>query len=280
MFCIPTIYELMVWHAKNKSTDGLVRNPCDSKAWKHVRESVDSSFGQEDRNMHLGLAVDGINPFKLQRSTWSTWLVMLLNYNIPPWLITKKIFIMLALPILGKQSVTLQFFDVYLEPLVEELLQLWKGVSAYDVLKELGSQAFRLRAVLLWAIHDFPSYGTVAGVAHQVYAACPVCRLHFKCEHSVEHGKQTYTSTRWWLAYDDPWRSPKLKDHFNGRIEDQGKPNVVTIDEQVQRATEYQTWFDEGNKKSVVGDPSKTHGVKMRSILHILPYWKIMMQLP
>ena len=81
------------------------------------------------------MATDGVNPYKLQRTSWSTWPVMLLNYNIPPWLATKKFFITLALLIPGKQSVTSQFFDVYLEPLVEELTQLWKGVDAYDVLK-------------------------------------------------------------------------------------------------------------------------------------------------
>jgi hypothetical protein len=124
MFCTPTISELMVWHAKNTSTGGLIRHPCDSKAWKHVHKNVDSSFGQKDRNIHLGMAADGVNPFNLQRTSWSTWPVMLLNYNIPPWLITKKFFIMSALLIPGKQFVTSQFFDVYLEPLVEELIQL------------------------------------------------------------------------------------------------------------------------------------------------------------
>ena len=185
MFRTPAISELMLWHAKNKSTDGLVRHPCDSKVWRHVHEVVDCSFGNDDRNIHLGLAADGVNPFKLQRVSWSTWPVMLLNYNLPPWLSTKKIFIMLALLIPGKQSVTSEFFDVYLEPLVEELVQLWKGVVAYDVLKDLGARTFKLRGVLLWTIHDFPGYGTVAGVAHQGYAACPVCGPHFKGGHLV-----------------------------------------------------------------------------------------------
>jgi hypothetical protein len=165
MFRTPAISELMSWHAKNKSTDGLVRHPCDSKAWRHVHEVVDNTFGNDDRNIHLGLAADGVNPFKLQRCSWSTWPVMLLNYNIPPWLSTKKFFIMLALLIPGKQSVTSEFFDVYMEPLVEELVELWEGVTAYDVLKDIGSRTFKLRAVLLWTIHDFPGYGTVAGVA-------------------------------------------------------------------------------------------------------------------
>jgi hypothetical protein len=72
--------------------------------------------------VYFALAADGVNPFAQTRSTWSTWLVTLLNYNLPPWLCTKKFFILLALLILGKQSVTSEHLDVYLEPLVEELL--------------------------------------------------------------------------------------------------------------------------------------------------------------
>ena len=110
----------MVWHSNNGSTNGMVKHPCDSKVWYHVHENLDLTFGQESRNVHMGLAADGVNHFKLQRSTWSTWLVMLHNYNIPPWLTTKKLFIMLVLLIPEKQSVISQFFDVYLAPLVEE----------------------------------------------------------------------------------------------------------------------------------------------------------------
>ena len=58
-----------------------------------------------------------------------------------------------------------------------------------------------------------------------------------------------------------------------------GKPNVVNAEEQVERAIEYQNWLDEGNKEGGVGDPSKVHGVKRRSILHNLPYWKVMVEL-
>ena len=96
---------------------------------------------------------------------------------------------MLALLIPGKQSVTSDVFDVYLEPLVEELLQLWEGVEAYDVIKEIGDRAFRLRAMLLWTIHDFPGYGIVGGFAHQGFAACPSCGYNLGAKHSIELGK-------------------------------------------------------------------------------------------
>jgi hypothetical protein len=73
---------------------------------------------------------------------------------------------------------------VYLAPLVEELQQLWNGFLAYDVLKELGFRTFRLMAILLWTIHDFPGYGTIADVAHQRYVACLVYGPSFRGEHS------------------------------------------------------------------------------------------------
>jgi hypothetical protein len=98
-------------------------------------------------NIYFALAADKVNPFKQTRSTWSTWPVTLLNYNLPPWLSKKKFFILLALLIPGKDLVTSDNFDVYMEPLVEELLQLWEGVPAYDAQKEVGSRSFTLRAI-------------------------------------------------------------------------------------------------------------------------------------
>ena len=64
MFRSPAISDLMVWHSKNRSTDRMVRHPCDSKAWQHVHNNVDPTFGKDVRNVHMGFAADGVNPFK------------------------------------------------------------------------------------------------------------------------------------------------------------------------------------------------------------------------
>ena len=95
-------------------------------------------------------------------------------------------------------------------------------------------------------------------------------------EHSIELGKLTYTDTRRWLPQDDPWRSSRMKDHFNGRIEQSGPPTVVTAEEQLQRGISHQAWLGAGNKEGGDGDQSKIHGVNRRSILHDLPYWKVL----
>jgi hypothetical protein len=81
----------------------------------------------EFHNVQLGLAVDGVNPFQVQRSNWSTWPMVMLNYNIPPWLTTKKKhFVMLSLVIPSLRSITGEHFDVYLEPMLDELKVLWE----------------------------------------------------------------------------------------------------------------------------------------------------------
>lgn len=48
---------------------------------EHVHEKF-PTFASDLRNVHLALAENGVIPFKLTHSTWSTWLVMLLNYNL------------------------------------------------------------------------------------------------------------------------------------------------------------------------------------------------------
>ena len=68
MFRSPNISKLMLWHSENKSDrdggDGLVRQPCDSKAWRHFHDNVDPTFRNDARNTHFALAADGVNPFK------------------------------------------------------------------------------------------------------------------------------------------------------------------------------------------------------------------------
>jgi hypothetical protein len=67
---------------------------------------------------------------------------------------------MLALIIHGKEFVTYGNVDVYLEPLIEELHILWKGVSTFDAHQGV---TFSLKAMCMWNIHDFSAYGLFIG---------------------------------------------------------------------------------------------------------------------
>jgi hypothetical protein len=48
----------------------------------------------------------------------------------------------------------------FLEPLVEDVLELWSGVSAYD---GLSGKMFNLCAAILWCIHDYPALSPLSG---------------------------------------------------------------------------------------------------------------------
>lgn len=102
----------------------MVRSVCDSKVWKHV-DNTWLEFASNPCNIKLGLALDGVNPYVDLSTNHYTWLVCLLNYNLPPWLTIKHFFVMLTLLILGKESIKNENIDVYLQLLVEELKLLW-----------------------------------------------------------------------------------------------------------------------------------------------------------
>ena len=50
--------------------------------------------------------------------------------------------------------------DVYLQPLIEELKELWTdGIDTYDVSKK---KTFSLHACVLWTINDFLAYDNLS----------------------------------------------------------------------------------------------------------------------
>ncbi|GJU64892.1 hypothetical protein Tco_1246727 [Tanacetum coccineum] len=61
----------------------------------------------------------------------SMWPVILTTYNTPPWMCMKEIFLMLTMLIPGPKSPA-KDIDVYLQPLIKELQELWKGVWTKD----------------------------------------------------------------------------------------------------------------------------------------------------
>jgi hypothetical protein len=112
------------------------------------------------RNVRLGLASDGFNPFGMQSLTYSIWLVILIPYNLPPWLCQKQSNWILLMLITSLKSPGMDI-DVYLRPLILELKELWNNcVKTRDV----GTKKnFTLRAILLWTTNDFPAYAMLFG---------------------------------------------------------------------------------------------------------------------
>ncbi|KAL4374177.1 hypothetical protein AHAS_Ahas05G0155700 [Arachis hypogaea] len=107
------------WHDEERVKDGTLKHPTDGLAWKNFDE-MNEDFAKESRNIRLGLSSDGFNPFRSMNISWSTWPVMLMVYNLPPWMCMKPEYCMLSLLIPEPQSPG-KDIDVYLQPLMEDL---------------------------------------------------------------------------------------------------------------------------------------------------------------
>jgi hypothetical protein len=118
----------MKWHAIERTKYGVLRH--------RPRKSFDAhypDFAKDPRNVRFGLSSDGFNPFGNMSTAHSTWSVLLVPYNLPPWMCMKQPYFMLSLIILGPSSPGMNI-DVYLQPLVTELNQLWDvRVQTFDV---------------------------------------------------------------------------------------------------------------------------------------------------
>ena len=116
--------------------------------------------------------MDGINPHKSLSSKHSYCPIIMIIYNLSPWLCMKRKFMMLSLLLLGPQKPG-NDIDVYLASLLEDLKTLWDvRVQAYDAHQQ---ELFTLRVVLLWTINEFLAYGKLSGCIVKGYFACPIC---------------------------------------------------------------------------------------------------------
>ena len=84
----PKSAEQMRWHDRDRVKDGKLRHPADATAWREFG-ALYSDFASDPRNVRLALASDGFNPYCLMNTTYSTWPIVLILYNQPPWLCMK-----------------------------------------------------------------------------------------------------------------------------------------------------------------------------------------------
>ena len=74
-------------------------------------------------NLRLAVATNGFNPFGNFSTTYSMWPVLVMLLNLLPWECVNPANCFMSLLIPGPKSLG-KDFDVFLEPLIEELLQV------------------------------------------------------------------------------------------------------------------------------------------------------------
>ncbi|GJV98287.1 hypothetical protein Tco_1553539 [Tanacetum coccineum] len=138
----------MEWHHEEHVKDGKIQHPADALAWKFFDQKF-PDFASDPRNVRLALASDGFNPFKIRNVAHSIWHVVLIPYNLPPWLVMKQPNFILSLIILGLRGPGNKI-DVYMQPLIKELMELWKdGVETFssDVRSFVGREEMRVAPI-------------------------------------------------------------------------------------------------------------------------------------
>jgi hypothetical protein len=91
-----------------------------------------------------------------------------INTNTPPWFSMNNEHLMLALIVPGRRQVN--NMDVYLQPLVDELKELWQGIYVYDVLRPITiERSFTLYGICAYTTHDYLGLGFCYGTCLLVF---------------------------------------------------------------------------------------------------------------
>jgi hypothetical protein len=158
---------------------GHIQDIFDGKDYLHLLETeivlnhqgTGEKFFASDWDVALGLSTDGFCPFK--RRQHSAWPLIIFNYNLPPeirvW--TEHIICLGVIP--GPKAV--KDLDSFLEPLIDELLKLAKGVPVFDA---VANEMFNFRAHLLKAFGDMPAIAKLMRMkGHNGFCSCRFCKI-------------------------------------------------------------------------------------------------------
>ncbi|XP_031742172.1 uncharacterized protein LOC116404095 [Cucumis sativus] len=260
--------ENLTWHSTERINDGKLRHPANSPAWKLV-DMKWPDFDSEPRNLCLALSVDGVNPHGDMSSKYSCWPVVVVIYNLPPWLCMKRKYTMLSMLISGPKQPR-DDIGIYLAPLIEDLKLLWEsGVECYDAYRE---EPFNLRSILLWTINDFPAYGNLSGCCVKGYKACPICGDNTNSIRLKYGKKMAYLGHRRFLARNHPYR--RQKKSFNGKKELDTIPKPLSGEDVYLKLKDIE--FSRGkknHKKRLMNRSDKICWNRLSSFFE-LPYWK------
>ncbi|XP_071687837.1 uncharacterized protein [Rutidosis leptorrhynchoides] len=224
----------MRWHEEGRTKDGLLRHPADSPAWQTFDHNY-PEFAKESRNVRLGLASDGFNPFGNMSNS-------------------------------HRPSAPGNNIDVYLEPPVDELKLLWDhGVETYD---SSTNSNFQMRAGMVWTISDFPAYANLSGWSTKGKLACPSYHKHTKSIRLKRSRKFVFMGYHRFLSKRHAYR--KDKNSFDGTEELESKPTCLTGSDVLNELNGIEFKFG----KLVKDNPVLPYNWKKRSIFFKLPYWK------
>ncbi|XP_039822138.1 uncharacterized protein LOC120684337, partial [Panicum virgatum] len=231
--------KLMRWHKEERKKDSMLRNPADGSQWRKIDRTY-PEFDLDARNIRFGLSTDGMNPF-----------------------------VLISGPKQPENDI-----DVYLRPLVEELLLLWgdEGVQMWDEYKQ---ENFNLRALLFVTINDWPALSNLSGHSNKGYKAC----THFLDDTEniwLTHCKKVvYMGHRRFLPIRHAVR--KKGKHFKGQADHRTKPMHRSGKDVFNMEKDLEVIFGKGSGSQPVPNENGMAPMwKKKSIFWELPYWEVL----
>ncbi|KAL0363997.1 UNVERIFIED_CONTAM: hypothetical protein Sangu_0497300 [Sesamum angustifolium] len=164
-----------------------------------------------------------------------------------------------------------RLIDVYLEPLIEELLQLWHvGVRTYD---HTIDRAFLMQAALMWTVNDLPAYGMASRWSTAGVMGCSFCMDDARAFHLQYYRKACYFDChRQFLPTHHPYRKNK-KAFTKNCIENKVTRPRLTGDQILDR-------FASSVVEMLLSLPDgygSNHKWTKKSIFWDLPYWSTLL---
>ncbi|KAK4392705.1 hypothetical protein Sango_2048300 [Sesamum angolense] len=140
--------------ATHQTEKSSMSHPTDSEVWKHFDQTyldLLKSHVMFCRPLHRGFCAA-----QQYGSTYSCWSVIITPYNLPPGMCMSSEYMFLTM-VIPSSSNPKRLINVYLEPLIKKLLQLWHvGVRTHD---NATNKAFIVWVVLMLTVNDLPTYG-------------------------------------------------------------------------------------------------------------------------
>ena len=131
-------------------------------------------------------------------------------------------------------------------------------MNAVDVSTDGENKHFVLKAILIWCIHNYPTYGLVSGQVTKGYKRCTKCGPDVSTRQSTALDKNLYLGHQRYLTRNHPYR--RLQRAFDGKEENRALPCPLTGRNIVRHANTREKWLNAFNENR--------HGGGQRSSAH------------
>ena len=172
----PTFYDdCEKWRNRNDEV-GYYRDMYDGRVWKGFMKYKGQPFLEEPGRYGIIMNVDWYQCFK--HSSYSVGVIYACIINLPREIRYRKENVMVLGIIPGPSEPNAQQLQFYLEPIVDELIELWDGFSYKPPSR---TEELTFRVALLCTASDIPATRKLGGfLGHSARRGCSKCKKEFK----------------------------------------------------------------------------------------------------